>query len=323
MDNILMQKVEKAGSIALTGHIRPDGDCTGSVLALYNYLAEYYPDKVLRIYLEQAPDKFAYLKAYDLIDSSLIEGKTDPADVPVYDLCVCLDAADKARLDKNACVLDRAKDSLAIDHHVSHKPFTESLVLEAEASSTCEVLASLLEFDKISPATAACLYTGLVHDTGVFKYPCTSGKTMELAGRLMEKGISFTDIIDNSFYTKSFAANQVLGQALLDAALFLEGAVIVSYTDRESMDKYGVEAKDLDGVIDQLRNTAGVEVALYLYALDEDTYKASLRSKTYVDVSRICAELGGGGHMRAAGCSIKGRREEIIRDLVQRIKERL
>ena len=325
MENLLTEKINKAKSIAITGHIRPDGDCSGSVLALYNYIKDNYKDKLVKAYLEIPASKFSYMKGYNDIDDSLVELSEDESSKksPEYDLCVCLDAADDKRLGGNIGLVKRAEESLTIDHHISHKKYTKDLALDAHASSTCEVMARFLDLSKVGKECASCLYTGLVHDTGVFKYPCTSLETMDLAGKLMEKGVEFSKIIDESFFARDFKTAKVLAKALDDAKLLLENKLILSYTKKETMEKYEVSPKDLDGIIDELRNTSGVEVAIYLYQTSENEYKASLRSKNHVDVSRICVDLGGGGHIRAAGCGLKGSLEEIQAILIAKVEEQL
>ena len=95
--------------------------------------------------------------------------------------------------------------------------------IEPQASSACEVLYGTMDADKISRNVAECIYSGIIHDTGVFKYSCTSKKTMEIAGEMMEKGIDYSDIIDNTFYKKTYVQNQILGRALLESVLFYDG----------------------------------------------------------------------------------------------------
>ena len=232
-------------------------------------------------------------------------------------------AAHKAAMDNGLQTIACLAHGLDIIYPASHKKYTKDLILDANASSTCEVLSRYLDLDKVSKETATCLYTGLVHDTGVFKYPCTSLETMNLAGKLMEKGVEFNKIIDDSFFARDFYSNKVLAKALLDSKLYFDGKLIISYTTKQILDEYKVDIKSLDGVIDELRNTIGIEVAIYLYQLNEDEYKASLRSKSFVDVSKICESLGGGGHIRAAGCSIQGKIEDIIELLIKKVKVEL
>jgi len=312
---ILQQMLEDAGSVAILGHIRPDGDCLGSTLGLYNYLQLNYPNIKASVYLEEAADKFLYLKGFELIRHQ--------TDEEAYDLCVCLDSGDMERLGVFACYLQRAKRSLCLDHHITNTRYADTNLVEENASSTCEVLFGQLKEDKIDTTVAECLYTGIVHDTGVFKYACTSRKTMEIAGKLMEKGIDFGGIIDNSFYKKTYIQNQILGRALLESVTFFEGRCIFSAVRQNEMEFYGVGSKDLDGIIDQLRLTEGVEVAIFIYQTGAQEFKVSMRSQKEVDVSRIASYFGGGGHVRAAGCSMNGSIHDVINNLSNEIARQL
>lgn len=312
---VLQQMLEEVRSVAILGHVHPDGDCLGSTLGLYNYLQLNYPDIKASVYLEEASDKFLYLKGFEKIHHE--------ADEEAYDLCICLDSGGKDRLGKFECYLNRARKSLCLDHHITNTGYASANVIEEDASSTCEVLFKQMDEDKIGKVVAECLYTGLVHDTGVFKYSCTSGTTMKIAGILMEKGIDFGSIIDNSFYKKTYVQNQVLGRALLESATILEGRCIFSWMSQDELKFYGVGSKDLDGIIDQLRLTDGVEVAVFAYETGAREFKVSMRSKYQVDVSRIAAHFGGGGHVRAAGCPMKGSIHQVLRRVTGEIEKQL
>ena len=304
---ILEQMLEGTGSVAILGHIRPDGDCLGSALGLYNYLRLNYPAVRAAVYLEEASCKFGYLQGFDEIRHQ--------ADEEVYGLCVCLDCGDLGRLGGFAGILESAGKSLCLDHHVTNTRYGGTNVVPDEASSTCEVLFDQLDEEKIDRHTAECLYTGIIHDTGVFKFSCTSAHTMEIAGKLMEKGIDFGAIIDNSFYRKTYIQNQILGRALLESITFFDGRCIFSAIRQSEMEFYGVDGKDLDGIIDQLRLTEGVEVAIFIYETGAQEFKVSMRSRYLVDVSRIAAFFGGGGHVRAAGCTMSGSIHDVINNL--------
>lgn len=312
---ILEEMLEGTGSVAILGHVRPDGDCLGSSLGLYNYLCSNYPDIRAAVYLEEASVKFGYLKGFDKI-----RHKTDREQ---YDLCVCLDCGDKERLGGFACILEGAGKSLCLDHHVTNKRFTAMDLVKPNASSTCEVLYEQLDETKIDKTVAECLYTGIIHDTGVFKYSSTSPRTMEIAGKLMEKGIDFGSIIDNSFYKKTYIQNQILGRALLESVTFLEGKCIFSAIREDEMKFYGVDSKDMDGIIDQLRLTEGVEVSVFLYQSGAHEYKVSMRSQSIVDVSAIASYFGGGGHVRAAGCTMAGSIHDVVNNLSRHIAKQL
>ncbi len=179
-------------NVAIIGHVRPDGDCIGSCLAAYNYLEENYPDIHAVVYLEKPSVKFSYLKNIDRIVSDFSRDES-------YDLCICLDSSDTLRFGEAVKYLNAAKKSLCVDHHITNIGYGEENVVNGDASSTCEVLYGLLDESKISKAVAECIYTGIIHDTGVFKYDCTSAKTMEIAGKMMGKELIFPALSMTAF----------------------------------------------------------------------------------------------------------------------------
>lgn len=312
---VLEQMLEQTGSVVILGHVRPDGDCLGSTLGLYHYIQTNYPAIRAAVYLEESSPKFGYLAGYDAILHETDEER--------YELCICLDCGDEERLGSFGVFLANASKSLCLDHHITNTRFCEVNLVSENASSTCEVLFEQLDEEKIDKAAAECLYTGLIHDTGVFKYSCTSARTMEIAGKLMAKGVDFGSIIDNSFYKKTYVQNQILGRALLESITFLDGKCIFSALRQSEMEFYGVNGKDMDGIIDQLRLTEGVEVAIFMYQTGPQEFKVSLRSQNAVDVSRIASYFGGGGHVRAAGCTMSGRIHDVVNNLSLHIAKQL
>ncbi len=307
--------VEQAGSIVILGHVNPDGDCAGSCLAVCNYLREQFPQKTVDVYLEPVSGKFSYLAGYDQLQHEL-NHKT-------YDLCICMDSSDKERLGAFVQYFDTAKETLCIDHHVTNKGYAQENVIDGAASSTCELLFTLLDEEKVSKAVAECIYTGLVHDTGVFKHSNTTQRTMEVAGKMISKGIDFGSIVDDSFFRKTYHQAQILGRALLESVAFMDKQCIFTVVRKKDMDFYGVDKSDLDGIVDQLRVIEGVEVAIFLYEVDIHMYKVSMRSNKKVDVSRIAAYFGGGGHVRAAGCTMSGSPHDVINNLSEHIEKQL
>lgn len=310
---ILSDILKDVKSVGITGHIRPDGDCTGSVLALYNYIVENMPETDVDLYLEQPGSEFYYLKNIDKI-------KNTPEDKK-YDVFFVLDCSSLDRIEPFISCFNNASRTVCIDHHVSNTGFTDLSKIEPQASSACEVLYGTMDADKISRNVAECIYTGIIHDTGVFKYSCTSKKTMEIAGEMMEKGIDYSDIIDNTFYKKTYVQNQILGRALLESVLFYDGKCIFTTVTTDEMEFYGVTGRELGGIVEQLRLTDGVEVAIFLYQTGEEEYKVSLRSKKKIDVAAIATQFGGGGHVRAAGYTAKGSVYQIINSIGELIEK--
>lgn len=304
--------LEGKRSVALGGHVRPDGDCVGSCMGLYLYLKEQYPQISADVYLEEIPEAYRMIQGTDEVKTQIPEGK-------VYDLFIALDCGDIKRLGFSAPLFSRAAASLCIDHHVSNEAFADDNYVEPDASSTSELVYTLLDPEKISKPVAEALYMGIAHDTGVFQYSCTSPETMEIAAALMRKGINGSEIIDKTYYAKTYIQNQILGRALLESMLIMDKRCIVSVIRKRSMEFFQAQPADLEGIVSQLRQTKGVEVAIFLHETEPQTFKVSLRSKGKVDVSVIARHFGGGGHVRAAGVTMKGSSHDVINNITARI----
>ena len=303
-------------SVAIGGHIRPDGDCVGSTIGLYLYLTTYYPEIETDLYLEEIPEAFQMMGHRDVPKHEIVEGK-------VYDLFISLDCGDERRLGFSEPVFQNAKETLCVDHHVSNESFADTNYIVPDASSTSELVYNLLDYDKMSLETAEALYMGIAHDTGIFRYSCTSPETMEAAAQLMRKGVDTAKITDRTYYEKTYVQNQILGRALLESIMVLDQRCIVSVVRLKEMEFFQAKPSDLEGIVSQMRQTKGVEVAMFLHETAPQTFKVSLRSKERVDVSRIAKYFGGGGHVRAAGVTMKGSVHDVINNLTALIEKQL
>ena len=310
---ILTDALNGKKTVAILGHVNPDGDCVGSCLGMYNYLIENFEGIEATVFLHTLSKKFEYIKGYTGVSTEFDPEKK-------FDLCITLDASDVKRLGDFAPYLESAGDSLCIDHHVTNTGLANVNVVEPEASSCCEVLFGLLDPEKISKVVAECLYTGIIHDTGVFKYSNTSQKTMEIAGRLTAFGIDFPRIIDESFFMKSYGQAKLHGQAMLNSVRIMDDKVIYTVVTQEELKKFGCSVKSTDGIVDQLRVIDGVEAVILLYETGNPSeYKVSLRTNTDLDLARIAAVFGGGGHVKAAGCTVTGTVDEILEGIKEQI----
>ncbi len=313
----IASELENITSVAIVGHIRPDGDCVGSCMGMYLYIKENFPRiREVCVYLEPVPGSYEMIPDIDKIVSDFSGDK-------VYDLCIALDSGDTKRLGEAAKYLETAKRTVCIDHHISNQGYADVNDIVPEASSTCELLYGWMDPEKITAPVASALYMGIVNDTGVFQYSCTSPKTMRIAAELMEKGIDFTRIVEETFFEKTYLQNQILGRALLESMMLLDGKCIVSALKQKDLEFYGVTPADLDGISSQLRSTKGVEVAIFLYESGVQEYKVSMRSSHIVDVSKIAVYFGGGGHVRAAGCTMQGSIYDVVNNLTKHIEKQL
>ncbi|MGN6710625.1 DHH family phosphoesterase [Anaerocolumna jejuensis] len=312
----LLKEVGNVKSIGIAGHMRPDGDCAGSCLALYRYLSRINKEAQIDFYLEEIPEKLRITEDSDRVLQSSDNKKE-------YDVFISLDSGSSDRLGFAEEYFKNAKKSINIDHHISNTNFAQVNYVVADASSTCEVLYELMDKKYIDLAIAKALYMGIIHDTGVFKHSNTTKRTMEIAGSLIELGVPFSEMIDETFYRKDYHQNQVLGRCLLESILLLDGKCIVSSVSKKTMEFYEVESTDLDGIIDQLRITKGVEVAILIYETDFREYKVSMRSNGVVDVRKIAVYFGGGGHIMAAGCTLYGTLHDVVNNLTPHIEFQL
>lgn len=312
----LASQLAQVKTVAIAGHVRPDGDCVGSCLATYNYIKTWFPQIQVDVYLEPIPNIFKFLKNADKIKHSCDNDQT-------YDLCIVQDCGDTGRLGEAVKYFETAKKTICIDHHVSNDNFADENYIFPQASSTSELVFELIGEEHLTKEIAECIYVGMVHDTGVFQYSSTSAKTMNAAGVLMEKGIDFSRIVDDTFYTKTFGQNKILGQALLNSRLLLDGAAIGTSISREEMEHFAVLPKHLDGIVNQLRVTKGVQAAIFLYENEDGTWKVSMRSNGKVNVAEIAMKYQGGGHVMAAGATMEGAPEEIFDRLCVEIERQL
>lgn len=306
------EMIKGCKTICISGHVKPDGDCIGSCLALYDYIVSNYSDVMADVRLMPFLDKYRVLRNADQI-------LTDSSEEKEYDLFIVLDSGDAERLGENRKYFESAKKTVCIDHHISNLKYADVNVVDGDASSTCELLFRLLDEKKVTKACAEALYTGLVNDTGVFKHSCTTSETLELAGRLMRYGIDAPQLIQKTFTDKTYAQTQIMGKALLQSMMFLDGKCVASLIKKDEMDLFGVTPNDMDGIIDQLISITGVQCAVFAYEVGNLQFKVSLRSKKSVDVSKIALLFGGGGHVRAAGCTLNGTGYDVMNNVIAQV----
>ncbi len=313
----LMKELEGAARIGIGGHVRPDGDCVGSVLGLYNYLKKAMPAGTqIDAYIERPSDVFNMVAGLDEIHET-----ADEQSAP-YDVFFCLDC-DDSRLGHAASLYANAKKRINVDHHISNKGSGDINYIDATAGSASELVFDLLDLEKMDEACAKALYIGIIHDTGVLQYSNTSPKTLRTVADLIGFGFDFSTLIEETFYQKTYAQTRVCGKAMFESKLLLGGKVAYTVVTDETMKEYGLTSKDMDGIVNQIRNIKGVECAVFLYQQSEAEFKVSMRSTDLVNVSDIAVHFGGGGHKKAAGVTMEGSADEIITRITARIAMQL
>ena len=313
--------LKEAKTVAIFGHVRPDGDCVGSTTGIYNYIKDNYPNIQADLYLENFPESYKIL--HGASDAKPLYTAESNDGTP-YNLVFLMDTPSFERVGANGAECIRsAKKTINIDHHISNPLNLCTLnLVEPEASSASEVLYVNLDKSKVSRETANSLYLGIVHDTGAFKFSCTGKRTMQVVGDLIEKGIDFAKIVNETYYTRTYKQTLVTGFVMGNCKLGLGGKVVYAHITPEDMQRFDVTPVELSNVIDTIREVGGTEVALFLYPVN-GKYKISLRSNYIVDVNAIAREFGGGGHTRAAGGDTNDTPEVAIEKILGLIEKQL
>ena len=298
--------------IMLCGHRHPDGDCVGAVMGLYHYLSENSSCTVVP-YLEDPIESLQFLT----------EGfpfRMDDGDGEQFDLAIALDASDLTRITAGLAAFQHAAEKIVIDHHGTNAGFGDRNHIVPEASSTCEVLTGLMQEEKIGKAAAAALFTGIVCDSGVFRYDSTTPETLRTAARLIGKGIPFSWIIEHTNVERKYDELKIASAIIHESVFLLEERFAYAVADQDIQEKYGIFARDLGNVVTDLNTIADTDAVLFVY-WNGERYKGSLRSKSDIDVAAIAAAFGGGGHIRAAGFDSDQKPAEIVQAVLEKIRE--
>ena len=301
--------------IGIFTHVNPDGDALGSSYSL----------KLAMLSLGKKAEVYALPNA-DCAAKELTVGQDSTGlAMEECDLLAALDCADFLRLGIYSDFFKKHPNTIAIDHHITHKPFA-GLWIAFPVSSTCEVMFTLYKEMGITLTKdiAHNLYIGLSSDTGNFKYPSTSSATLRIAADLIETGIDFAGISKRLFTIKSKEYYALMQIALNKLNFFDEGKICVLALSQEDFDLASLDESEATGIVTLPAGIEGVEVGVYIRARSTNEYKISLRSVNSVDVSKIAVVFGGGGHARASGYSAYNTSvNEITEKVIAEIEKQL
>ncbi|OPX86228.1 MAG: Bifunctional oligoribonuclease and PAP phosphatase NrnA [Pelotomaculum sp. PtaB.Bin104] len=308
----IARAISSAKRLLICGHIMPDGDCLGSVLALGTAL-EQIDKQVIMAGPDPVPQIYGFLPN---IENFRVGEPPENS----YDTLIALDCSVPKRLGSGYCDLP-AKDHLTvinIDHHVGSDSFGRYRYIDPRAAAVGEIIFDLLELMgiKITLETAICLYTAIATDTGSFQYESTSPATHRRVARLLEAGVPVARINVNLYEEKARASSFLLGAALNTLSFSACGKVAWMTVTRELLRSLDAGDELTEGLVNYARGVRGVEVGLLFHELADGRIKISLRSKEAVDVRRLAALFGGGGHPRASGCEVTGDLAKIQAEVV-------
>lgn len=307
-------------SFALSVHINPDGDAFGSQLALYSFLRDL--GKQVRLFNTDAvPGNYHFLPFSDVIQG--------PDDVKDYspEILVILDASTRQRIGETLCrTLIPTKAVVNIDHHDTADCFGDLNLIETFASSTSEIIYRLIKHREmpIGKDRALCLYTGIMFDTGCFRYSNSAPEAHRIAAELIEQGdVPVDEVYRQVYESVPLGKMRLLAEVLQTLSLTSDGKIGWLSATQEMFRKTGTTPDNVEGFVNHIRAIDTVEISIFVSELEDGTSKASLRSEAYVDVGKVAAEFEGGGHQRASGCVINAPHELAVKRLVASAQKRI
>jgi bifunctional oligoribonuclease and PAP phosphatase NrnA len=297
---------------AVLSHVRPDGDALGSTLAITLSLKELGKDV-------RAWNEDGMLEKYDFLARAKL--LTKPPSTPEdFDVAIALDTAVQNRLGTTTAAVGSAKLWINIDHHPSNPRYGDLVYIDPTAPATGQILFEFLTNQKfpITPAIAENLYAAISTDTGSFQYPNTTGRTFEIAAELVRCGVDVGRISQLLYENFPRRRIELLRDLLATMRFACDGKLAYFSLSKASALALGVIPEDNEGLIDHLRATRGVIVAVFFEELPDGKVRVSMRSKNdAVDVCAICAQFGGGGHVLAAGARVRGTLPEVEKKIVE------
>ncbi len=334
--------IKARDGFTIIAHMSPDGDTLGSSLALL-WLLRKLGKQAEAVCADPAPSMYAFLP---LAGEVLL-----PSKAAGYENVIAVDCADKARLGKAVDLFEAATATYNIDHHPTNDAYARHNAVDPSAAATGELIYRLAQSlcVQIEADFASCLYAALMTDTGNFAYSNTTGETMRIAGDLLDAGadgyglnlriyrstslerlrllqLAIANIRlyrEGAVGITSLERLRLLQLAIANIRLYREGAVGITSLSRAEIEESGAHDEDTEGVVDCVRDIESVEIAIFIKENGSNGWKISLRSKLMADVGAIAAQMGGGGHARAAGYSARGDLTAVWADALRRAEEAL
>jgi len=307
-------KIAQAQNIVLISHINPDGDALGSSLSLYPVLKKMGKNVKVFNATKPLPDYLDFLPNFEKVTNVLPKK---------MDLMISFDCGSFDRLG----IEERPDFLINIDHHISNTNYGDINIIDPKAASTSQVVYEMLKTNgvEIDDQSATCIYTALVTDTGSFQYESVNDRVFAIASELVKCGANPNFVAKMLFQRDRLSRLRLLAKAYDTIELCCEGKAAFVEVTKEMMEITGAIKEDTDTIVNSVRAIASVEIACMLRE-DDEGIKISLRSKNYADVSKIAQKYGGGGHIRAAGATLKGEfdfvkvKEMLKNDLKEALK---
>ncbi len=310
MDRIL-EAIEKARSVLIVGHVRPDGDCLGSAFALREFCRNAGK-------IADAGSPSPIPEAYNFIKNI---SDFNEFSLKSYDLFIAVDCASKDRLGRLEGYFRSAKNTVCIDHHEGHRGFGNVNKVVSDASSTCEIIYDILApTGKITPIIANYLFMGLSTDTGHFMHSNTTSKVLYTAYKLSEAGADCHALAAVLYRTRTKNKTMLIAKSLEAMRFYMDGKLAVIPMTADLLAECDIDSNDTEGIIDYAIAVKGVEIGVSICEEKPNEFKVSFRSRGR-NVNEVAGIFGGGGHIYAAGCRISGKKEDVIDKIIKAVRD--
>lgn len=309
----ILSAIKKARNILVCGHIRPDGDCVSSALAV-RHICAMLGKNADAVCDTEKMGVFGFLPEYEFFCAPRFK---------TYDMFIAVDCANEKRLGEYQRYLSAASNSINIDHHPTNDKYCKINHIVPTASSTCEILFDLFEDAELLDKTAATmLYTGLSTDTGHFMHSNTNAKVFETAMKLCKLGVDVGKLNHDIYCNKSLPRLKLTSRALDGIRLYENGRIALMSVWLEDLNACGCTTADTEGLIDYASSISGVQISIAMCEQPGSTYRVSFRSVN-ADVAAAAEKFGGGGHKLAAGCIISGNKYDVTEKILSAAKSAL
>ena len=296
-------KILKAKTIVIAGHINPDGDSIGSLLSLGCGLKKLHK-RVYMISCDGVPKRYRFLPGADRVLKKIT---IKP------DLGIAVDCGSNEILGDNFKSLEKAKEILVIDHHEFRRPFGDVRLVDPNAASVGEIVYKLLRHMgvNVTKDIAENILTSIIVETNSFKLPNVRPETFSICSKLVDKGMDYYKLVDNVYWSKNRASVLLTGICLSRCKFLLNNKIAWSVVRHKDFDRAGGKDEDVDAVADEIRSIKGVKIVVLFRENSGNKLRVSLRSKDKINVASVAEAFGGGGHYDIAGCSIPNNSKSI------------
>lgn len=308
--------IEKSKNILITPHVNPDGDCIGSAIAL-KLLLETNLNKTAELFIQsKVPEVYTFLNQTENFKTA------DEIKNNEYDLVIAVDCAAQDRLTSAIPIFNNAKQTIVIDHHKTNPAYGKANYIIPDSSSTGEVLYYFAKeaLWKLNKDIAEALYVAILTDTGGFKFDNTKTSTFLSVADLLNYDINPADIFKKCYESKPLPMVKLSALAVNKSEIIFNGKVAYTIVTLEDMEKTKALNEHTDGIVELLRQITTVDIAFLIKETEDGFSKVSLRSENF-DVTKIASKFNGGGHSKAAGCTIKKNYSIALNKILEIIKE--